>query len=58
VTALLESSERGQTVLPAVNMAMAETARVEELVADYNRRLKVRLCTGCVRLCIDARLGS
>lgn len=42
MTALLESSERGQTVLPAVNMAIAEIARVEELVVDYNRRLKVK----------------
>ena len=49
MTALLESSERGQTVLPAVNMAIAEITRVEELVIDYNRRLKV--CSTIVILC-------
>jgi hypothetical protein len=38
---LLESSERGQGVLPALNQALKEMSRVEELVADYTRQLKL-----------------
>ncbi len=41
MTALLESSEKGQTVLPSINAAIEEIAKVEQLVGDYNRQLKV-----------------
>lgn len=39
--ALLESAEKGQAVLPAINQAIEQVARVEEFFADYNRQLKM-----------------